>query len=151
MESDNERSTPIKKQIKEPVVESSELTEKQRLVCIYYIKYFNATNATNATNAYQKAYECAYMTAMVEGHRHLRNPKISREIDRMITEQATELKLDARDVLQKYINIAFADITDFVYFGSKTVLAKNEFGTVLMDDDGNDITYSINSLAFKNA
>ena len=97
------------KTVKEPVVESDELTDKQRLFCIYYIKYFNATKA------YQKAYECAYRTAMVEGHRHLRNPKIFGEIDRMKAEQATELKLDARDVLQKYIT--FADIGDFVERG----------------------------------
>lgn len=34
-----------KKESQEPVVESDELTEKQRLFCIYYIKYFNATKA----------------------------------------------------------------------------------------------------------
>ncbi len=58
---------------------------------------------------------------MVEGHRHLRNPKLSKEINRMKAEQATELKLDVRAVLQKYIDIAFSDITDFVEFGSKVV------------------------------
>lgn len=89
------------------------LTDKQRLFCIYYIKYFNATKA------YQKAYECAYSTAMVEGHRILRNPKVSAEIDRLKAEQMNELKLDVRDVLQKYIDIAFADITDYVEFGKK--------------------------------
>lgn len=97
-----------KKERYEPVVESDNLTEKQRLFCIYYIKYFNATKA------YQKAYECAYSTAMVEGHRHLRNPKISAEIDRMKEEQTNGLMLDVRDVLQKYIDIAFADIGDYV-------------------------------------
>ena len=52
----------------------------------------------------------------------LRNPKLSKEIDRMKTEQATELKLDVRAVLQKYIDIAFSDITEyFVEFGSKAV------------------------------
>ncbi|WZY36115.1 terminase small subunit [Bacillus sp. FSL W8-1122] len=92
----------------EPIVESDNLTDKQRLFCIYYIKYFNATKS------YQKAYGCAYSTAMVEGHRHLRNPKISREIDRLKEEQTNDLKLDVRDVLQMYIDIAFADIGDFV-------------------------------------
>ncbi|WP_445327050.1 terminase small subunit [Sporosarcina sp. FSL K6-1508] len=43
----------------------------------------------NANKAYQKAYGCANSTGMVEGYRHLRNPKISREIDRMKDEQAT--------------------------------------------------------------
>lgn len=106
---------------KEVLVESDELTDKQRLFCIYFIKYFNATKA------YQKAYECAYATAMVEGHRHLRNPKISKAIDRMKVEQATELKLGVRDVIQKYIDIAFADITDFTSFGSETLVLHDLF------------------------
>lgn len=141
----NNRSTPIKKQIKEPVVESVELTEKQRLFCIYYIKYFNATKA------YQKAYECAYTTAMVEGHRHLRNPKLSKEIDRMKAEHTNELKLDVKDIIQKYIDIAFADITDFTLFGSETLVAKDELGRNLKDDEGNDITYNVNHVDFKNS
>jgi phage terminase small subunit len=123
----NKRSTPIKKEVIKPVVESDELTDKQRLFCIYYIKYFNATKA------YQKAYECAYTTAMVEGHRTLRNPKISIEIDRMKEEQTTELKLDIRDVLQKYIDIAFADVTDYLKFGREEEVVYNEFGQPELD------------------
>lgn len=92
----------------EPIVESDNLTDKQRLFCMYYLKYYNATKA------YQKAYECAYSTAMVEGHRHLRKPKINAEIDRMKAEQVNDLKLDVKAVLQKYIDIAFADIGDYV-------------------------------------
>lgn len=134
-----------KKDVKEPVVESDELTEKQRLFCIYYIKYFNATKA------YQKAYECAYTTAMVEGHRALRNPKLSKEIDRMKAEHATELKLDVRDIIQKYIDIAFADITDFVSFGSETLVAKDELGRNIKDDEGNNITYNVNHVDFKSS
>ena len=113
-----------KKTPKEPAIENDDLTDKQKLFCIYYIKYFNATKA------YQKAYGCKYTTAMVEGHRHLKNPKISAEIDRLKAEQANELKLDVRDVLQKYIDIAFADITDFATFGKKEIEVVNELGEV---------------------
>lgn len=127
---------------KEPVVESDELTEKQRLFCIYYIKYFNATKA------YQKAYECAYTTAMVEGHRALRNPKLSKEIDRMKAEQTTELKLDVKDIIQKYIDIAFADITDFATFGKKEVEVIGMFGPV-KDEDGNILMEERNYVDFK--
>ncbi|WP_313893869.1 terminase small subunit [Psychrobacillus sp.] len=134
-----------KKDTKEPVVESDELTEKQRLFCIYYIKYFNATKA------YQKAYQCNYVTANVNGSRLLVNASIQNEIDRMKTEQTTELKLDVRDVIQKYIDIAFSDITDFVGFGSEEVVARNELGIAMTDDDGKEITYTHNFVNFKNA
>lgn len=134
-----------KKKEKEPVVESDNLTDKQRLFCIYYIKYFNATKA------YQKAYECAYSTAMVEGHRHLRNPKISSVIDVMREEKLSEKKLSADDVLQKYIDIAFADISDFMTFGSEEVVAMDESGNALLDDDGEKVTYMRNYVTFMNS
>ncbi|OAK70085.1 terminase small subunit [Lederbergia galactosidilytica] len=128
----------------EPVVESDELTDKQRLFCIYYIKYFNATKS------YQKAYESAYSTAMVEGHRLLRNPKINSEIDRMKAEQTNELKLGVRDVLQKYIDIAFADITDFVNFGQEKRPELDRNLEPMMDENGEEITYSLSYVHLKN-
>lgn len=135
-----------KKEEKEPIVESDNLTDKQRLFCIYYIKYFNATKA------YQKAYECAYTTAMVEGHRHLRNPKINAEIDRIKAEQTNELKLDVRDLLQKYIDIAFADITDFVDFGQKDAPEVNAItGEPMLDENGDQVMYQYSHVNLKNA
>src|SRR5690606_4258686 len=97
------------------VIENDELTDKQRLFCIYYIKYFNATKA------YQKAYGCDYFTAKTNGSKLLAKTNISSEIDRLKAEQVNELKLDVRDILQKYIDIAFADMTDFVEFGRETI------------------------------
>ncbi|HLR92139.1 MAG TPA: terminase small subunit [Atopostipes sp.] len=97
-----------KKKNKEPVVESDNLTDKQRLFCIYYIKYFNATKA------YQKAYECDYVSARTNGSRLLTNANIISEIQRTKKEQTSGLMLDVKDVLQKYIDIAFADIGDYV-------------------------------------
>lgn len=130
----NKTKKKNKATVKEPVIENDELTDKQRLFCVYYIKYFNATKA------YQKAYECEYTTAMVNGSRLLRNAKISDEIDRLKAEQANELKLDVRDVLQKYIDIAFADITDFVEFGRETVA-----------DDETGLEYEVNKVKFKDS
>ncbi|MCM3110672.1 terminase small subunit [Lederbergia lenta] len=124
-----------KKEEKEPIVESDNLTDKQRLFCIYYIKSFNATKA------YQKAYECDYVSAMSNGNRLIRNDKISGEIDRMKAEQTNELKLGVRDILQKYIDIAFADITDFVTFGSREVTARDPFtGEPLLNEEGEPLT-----------
>ncbi|WP_342505878.1 terminase small subunit [Sporosarcina sp. FSL K6-2383] len=121
--------------IKEVFVESDDLTDKQRLFCIYYIKYFNATKA------YQKAYECDYVSAMSNGNRMIRNDKVSAEIDRMRNEALSEKKISADDILQKYIDIAFADITNFVEFGSEERNELDEDGNVLLDENGKPITY----------
>ena len=77
---------------------------------------------------------------MVNGSRLLRNAKISDEIDRLKAEQANELKLDVRDILQKYIDIAFADITDFVEFGRETVT-----------DAETGLEYEVNKVKFKDS
>lgn len=126
-----------KMQPKEPVIMSDDLTDKQRLFCIYYIKYFNATKA------YQKAYECTYVVANVEGHRNLVKPSIKNEIDRLKSERTTELKLGVNDVLQKYIDIAFADITDFATFGKKEVEVITMFGP-LKDENDNVVMKEVN-------
>ena len=139
----NKKMQP-KKEIKEPVVKSDKLTEKQRLFCIYYIKYFNATKA------YQKAYECDYMTANANGSRLLVNASIKSEIKRMKDEQTSELMLDARDVLQKYIDIAFSDITDFVEFGAEERDERDEFGETIYDMAGNPQTHLESFVRFKN-
>lgn len=142
----NKVATPTKrmqpkKEIKDPVVESDNLTDKQRLFCIYYIKYFNATKA------YQKAYKCDYVTANVNGSRLLVNASINSEIDRMKEEQTSDLKLSVRDVLQKYIDIAFADITDFTKFGKKEIPVMTEYGPMI-DEEGNEVTQEVNYVDF---
>ena len=91
------------------------LTDKQHLFCIEYIKCFNATKA------YQKVYQCNYNSAMTEGSRHLRNPKIKDQIDILKQNKFNRAMLDEDDIFQKYIDIAFADITDYIDFGKKKV------------------------------
>lgn len=100
------------------------LTEKQRLFCIYYIENFNATKA------YQKAYDCDYQTAMSNASRMLRNVKVKQEIDRLtnecLEEQEINSKLLSKRIFQKYIDIAFTDITDYITFGKQE--REGEFG-----------------------
>lgn len=100
------------------------LTEKQRLFCIYYIENFNATKA------YQKAYDCDYQTAMSNASRMLRNAKVKQEIDRLtnecLEEQEINSKLLSKRIFQKYIDIAFTDITDYITFGKQE--REGEFG-----------------------
>lgn len=89
---------------------NGELTDKQWLFCMYYTKYWSPTKA------YKKAYDCDYSTAKAHGYKLLRNVAIKKEIDRMKKELEQETFIDSRAVIQKYIDIAFADITDFIDF-----------------------------------
>lgn len=96
------------------VMQNTDLTDKQQLFCIYYIRCFNATKA------YQKAYGVDYATAASIGYRMLKNDGVKEEINRLKQNRLNREFLSEPDIFQKYMDIAFADITDFVEFGSGT-------------------------------
>lgn len=121
-----ERKVPRKseKRILEEL-EAADLTEKQRLFCLYYIKNFNATMAAikagySPDSAYQIGYE------------NLRKPEIAKEIRRLKGAMQSELFIDAMDILERYIKIAFADITDYVKFGQRQQQAMGMFGPLFV-------------------
>lgn len=132
---------PISVEVKE-VLENTELTDKQRLFCIYYIKYFNATKA------YQKAYGCSYETALTNGPASLGNTRIREQIAKLKVDKLKGAMLEPGDILQKYIDIAFSDITDYVEFGQEEVPVMTMFGPA-KDEDGNEITKLVNVVKFK--
>lgn len=113
---------------------NDDLSDKQRLFCIYYSKTFNATKS------YQKAYECSYRTAMVNGSKLLRKTRIKEEIMRLKKERCQREMLTVEDIFQKYIEIAFADITDFIEFRSKECLDTVVNEVVLKDSNEVDGT-----------
>lgn len=131
----NERSERKKERKKkaaenevEQVMKNPNLTDKQRLFCLYYVRYFNATKA------YQKAYECSYDVANAEGYKLLVNPCIVDEIHRLKKSRLNRELLDEHDIFQKYMDIAFADITDFVQFGQEEEYVIGSFGPIQVED-----------------
>ncbi|MCM1467869.1 MAG: terminase small subunit [Alistipes sp.] len=84
------------------------LTDKQRLFCTLYVRCFNATKA------YQKAYNVSYETAAASGARLLRNVKVNEEIKRLKQNRINRELLDEDDIVQMYIDILYADITDYI-------------------------------------
>lgn len=92
---------------------NEELTERQRLFCLYYVRWFNATKA------YQKAYSCDYSTAMVNGCKLLSNPKIKEHIQAIKDAKIKQAMYTAEDFFQKMMDIAYSDATDFLSFGRR--------------------------------
>ena len=126
--------------------ENSDLTDKQRLFCCFYIKYFNATKA------YQKAYGCSYETALRAGPKLLGNVGIKNEIQRLKQNRLNKEMLAAEDIFQKYMDIAFADITDYVEFGREKVQVMGAFGPLYEKDENTGekipITKEVNVVRF---
>lgn len=98
---------------------NEELTEEQRLFCLYYSKSFNATRA------YQKAYDVDYRTAQSNGCRLLTFAYIKDEVMRLKKERCARTLLTKEDIFQKYMDIAFADATDYMSFGQIESQDKN--------------------------
>ena len=112
----------------EAVIQNPDLSDKQRLFCIYYIRCFNATKA------YQKAYGCDYITAAQNGSRMLKNAKVKAEIQRLKQDRLNREFLDEHDIFQKYMDIAFADMTDYVEFGREKVQVMGAFGPIEVEN-----------------
>ena len=133
----------------EQVIENTELTDKQRLFCVLYTKCFNATKA------YHKAYACSYETAMVRGSETLRNAKIKNEILRLKQNRLNREMLDESDIFQKYMDIAFSDVTDFVEFGQEDVPVMAVYGPVQVKDEETGekktLTKRVNVVRFKDS
>lgn len=110
------------------VMENTDLTDKQRLFCVLYIRCFNATKA------YRKAYGCSYEVANSEGYRLLVNPCIRDEISRLKRNRLNREMLDEHDIFQRYMDIAFSDMTDFVEFGREKIQVMSAFGLVMVPD-----------------
>lgn len=118
--------------------DESGLNDKQRLFIAYYVKCWNATKA------YQKAYGCAYSTALTNGPALLRNTRIREEITKVRDGITEDVLLDKRTLIQKWIDIAFADITDYVKFGRQEEVMYGEDGQPEIDMNGNVKTYAFN-------
>lgn len=104
----------------EEVINNGLLTERQKLFCLHYIKSFNGTMA-----AIKAGY--AQGSAHVTAHQLINNPKIQTEIRRLKGNVHQELMVDAQDVINIQLKIAFADITDYVKFGKSEEVLIDEY------------------------
>lgn len=153
--SETKRNVSKKKEVKEKavadevkdVMQNANLTDKQQLFCLYYIRCFNATKA------YQRAYGVGYATAVVNGSRLLGNASVKDEILRLKQDKLNREFLSEPDIFQKYMDIAFADITDYVEFGTEEVPVMAVYGPIQIKDDETGekriLTKIVNTVKFK--
>ena len=119
------KESPVAHEV-ESVMKNTELTDKQQLFCIYYIRCFNATKA------YQKAYGVDYATAASIGYRLLGNDGVKEEILRLKQDRLNREFISEPDIFQKYMDIAFADMNDFVDISAGFVTVRKEIdGTIV--------------------
>lgn len=142
----NQKENAVADEVKQ-VIENPDLTDKQRLFCLHYIRSFNATKA------YQKAYGVDYNTASSIGYRLLGNDGVKKEILRLKQNRLNREMLDESDIFQKYMDIAFADITDYVEFGQEEVPVMTMYGPLEVKDEETgekkQVTKRVNTVRFR--
>lgn len=127
-------------------LEKTDLTDKQRLFCAYYLRTFNATKS------YRKAYGCSYETALTNGPALLRKTRIQNEIRELKKQRMERELLTEEDIFQRYLDIAFADITDFVSFGQEEETVMGPFGPIMVKgEDGkkHELKKMMNTVKFR--
>jgi phage terminase small subunit len=94
------------------------LTEQEELFCYHYLKTFNAT-----TSAIRAGYSSS--SGHQQAYKLLKDEKVKNFLYYIKGQRNEELFLDSMRVIQEYIKIAFADMTDFVKFGPNGVVLKS--------------------------
>ena len=131
----------------EQVLKTAALNAQQRLFCLYYSRSFNATRA------YMKAYpDCTYESAMARSSKLMKDETIKEEIFRLKQAKMNKAMLEPEDIFQKYTEIAFSDITDYVSFGREEVQVMGAFGPVeTVDPETGEqvpVTKTVNTVRF---
>lgn len=142
------KSKPNKKTIAavvEQAVETSDLDERQQLFCML------VANGNSNVSAYQKAYGCTYYAAATSATRLLKNDKIKAEVNRLKKERLEAQLLDGHDIFQWHLDIAQADITDFVTFGREEIPVMGAFGPVVDKETKQPVMKMVNYVKFKDS
>lgn len=130
--------------------ENSDLNEKQKMFCLYYLENFNATQS------YLKAYKCSRKVALVNGPRLLGNARVKEELTRLKQELQSEQFFTLQDIINNYAKQAFSDMSDFVDFGSDEYYvyerdSKGNKKRVINEFTGKEETYKLSSVNLKNS
>ena len=118
-------------EFKEPVKpkissESDEVTDQERIFCLEYLKSYNLKHSS---------VKAGYSPR--EGSSLIMKKHIQDCLRKYQTQREEELHLSTMSIMRHYMEIAFADITDFVDFGTEEVILRDEYGRELKDKKGN--------------
>lgn len=109
-------------------MENDGLSEKQRLFCLYYVKY------RSQVKAYQKAYQCSYDVACSHAYKVWKNVEVQTEIKKLLKAVHEDIKISMEDLIRQQIDIARADINDFVDLSKGFVSIRDQVdGTLIRE------------------
>jgi len=139
----NKKKRVATEKVVEELEQNDALTDKQKKFCLLYLKYFNATKA------YKEAYGVDYKTANANGSRLLVNTSVQKELGRLKKKQQKELYVESADIKRQWLKQAFADINDYIEFGTEEVTVFNDEDVPVFDESGEPVTKKRSYIYFK--
>ncbi len=100
-------------------MKNEELSEKERLFCLYYI------NSYNATMSYKKAYGCSYENANKNYHKIMVKDGIKKEIERLQEIKRQQIMISEADIVELQMRIALSAVGDVVEANGSSVNIKS--------------------------
>lgn len=144
----NRRHAQVNRKAAEAIGKNKELTDIEKDFCAAAVATPNPTQAAMMTGRY-KTYNCAKSMAW----EFMQNPAVRKEIERLKAIKRATLLMDADDIIDMHMRIAFADMTAFVEWGREEVPVMGAFGPVQVDDPvtGKRITLKkiVNTVRFR--
>lgn len=119
---------------KEPIAPPDGLTDGRRMFCLYYFE-----TRFNATKAYRMAFNSDYKTAKSNAWRIMQEPDIQKELARIKHQLRRTSYVTIHDIIGEYKKQAFADITDYVSFGTQKEAVKLDEPVVTDQVDENGL------------
>lgn len=128
----------------EKIIESnSELKGWEIEFCYEYLATWNATKS------YMKVRDVTYGTARAESSKLLAKPSMQRALKKIKAETDSALLVSVEDIKKEYFKQSFADISDYVEYGTKEIEAVDEDGDPIYNEDGSRLMLKRSFVYFK--
>lgn len=116
------------------------LSHQEKIFCLDYLKSYSIKNSAAKAGFTQS-----------EGLKLIRKKHIREGLKALQTKREEDLYIEGLNIIQMYMSIAFADITDYVDFGTEEVPMVDPYGRVVRDEDGNTRLVTRNYIRLKDS
>ena len=106
-----------------------DLNDVEKDFCLHFVSCYNATQAAWRTGQYS-----TYNSAKQNGWLMLHKPAVQKEIQRLKLIKRAAILADIDDLIELHMNIAFADIKDFVVWKYDSKLGTNRMAVLSSDN-----------------
>lgn len=124
-------------------LERLDLTDQEVQFIYEYCRRWNPNKAA------AKVFELKPRPAAEKARELMANPEINRGIDYLKRQIREGVALEEMAIIQKYIDAAFSDLTDYINWGSVEIPRYDYEGNLAKDEDGNTIMQPVNYVRLK--